>query len=328
MTKPLISVIVPVYNVEKYLPMCLNSILAQTFKDFELICVDDGSTDNGLAILQEYAQKDKRVKVIHQENQGLVGARNSGIQVARGEYLCFVDSDDRIHSQLLEICLDLSQKEKADWVVFQLKEVAADFNIDEVEYDLKKLVYLQTENPILYCRSREKFEIPFGIPMKLYRKSFFDAHPFDMKIYFEDYPQTLDFCAAHPKTVILSLPLYFYTRNQASISRANFSVQKIKDYHKGLNYVYEIYKNRPAELKKVVYNVFGRILKRQLSLIKHSEKSVQKELIKEFAEELCDLWDKRCVRLKGSKLKNYLKYLWLILKVKLKRKVNDKKTYC
>ena len=123
MTKPLISVIVPVYNVEKYLPMCLNSILAQTFKDFEVVCVDDGSTDNGLAILQEYAQKDKRIKVIHQENQGLVGARNSGVRVARGEYLYFVDSDDRIHPQLLEICLDLSQKEKADWVCFQMENM-------------------------------------------------------------------------------------------------------------------------------------------------------------------------------------------------------------
>ena len=328
MTKPLISVIVPVYNVQKYLPMCLNSILAQTFKDFEVICVDDGSTDNSLTILQEYAAKDKRIKVIHQENQGLVGARKSGVRVAQGEYLCFVDSDDRIHPELLEICCDLMYKEKADWIVFQLKEVAPDFNIDEIKYDLKKLVYVQTENPLLYCRSREKFEIPFGIPMKVYCKSFFDAHPFDMKIYFEDYPQTLDFCAAHPKTVILNVPLYFYTQNQTSISRANFSVQKIKDYHKGLNYVYDIYKDRPQDLKTVVCNVFGRILKRQLSLIKHSEKSVQKELLKAFAAELCDLNDKGCVRLKGSKLKNYLKYLWLILKAKVKRKANDKKTYC
>ena len=314
MTKPLISVIVPVYNVEKYLPMCLNSILAQTFKDFEVVCVDDGSTDNGLAILQEYAQKDKRIKVIHQENQGLVGARNSGVRVARGEYLYFVDSDDRIHPQLLEICLDLSQKEKADWVCFQMENMCMEQTPEIKKYDTRNLNYVVTNDPLLYCKAQNLFELGFSVWSKLYLKEFYARHPFDMKIYFEDYPQTLDFCSEHPKTVILSLPLYFYTQNQASISRANFSVKKIKDYHKGINYVYEIYKNRPAELKTVVYNVFGRILKRQLSLIKHSEKSVQKELLKAFAEELCDLWGKGCVRLKGSKLKNYLKYRFLIFK--------------
>lgn len=100
--RPTISVIVPVYNVEPYLHECVDSILSQTFTDFELILVDDGSPDNCGAICDEYAAKDSRIVVIHQENGGLSAARNAGIDIMRGEHVTFVDSDDLIHSQTLE----------------------------------------------------------------------------------------------------------------------------------------------------------------------------------------------------------------------------------
>lgn len=100
--KPKISVIVPVYNVEKYLHKCVDSILKQTLSDIELILVDDGSPDGSGAICDEYAQKDSRVKVIHKPNGGVSSARNAGIEVARGEWLCFVDSDDYIDETYLE----------------------------------------------------------------------------------------------------------------------------------------------------------------------------------------------------------------------------------
>ena len=100
---PKISVIVPVYNVEKYLRECLDSILVQTFTDFELILVNDGSQDSSGAICDEYAGKDKRITIIHQENQGQAAARNNAIAIAKGEWIHFVDSDDVIHPQMLEI---------------------------------------------------------------------------------------------------------------------------------------------------------------------------------------------------------------------------------
>ena len=90
---PKISVIIPVYNVEKYLAECLTSVVNQTFKDIEIICVNDGSTDNSPKILKEFAQKDSRIKIINQENQGLSAARNTGLDVATGEYVSFIDSD-------------------------------------------------------------------------------------------------------------------------------------------------------------------------------------------------------------------------------------------
>ncbi len=96
-----ISIVVPVYNVEKYLRQCLDSIINQTFKDFECIC-DDGSTDKSLSILQEYANKDNRIKIISQKNIGLAGARNTALSVASGKYVLFVDSDDYIDINLCE----------------------------------------------------------------------------------------------------------------------------------------------------------------------------------------------------------------------------------
>ena len=97
-----ISVIVPVYNVEQYLPQCLDSIINQTYKNLEIICVDDGSPDNSGKILDEYAKKDKRIKVIHQENQGVSVARNTGLDNATGKYIGFVDPDDWIEADYYE----------------------------------------------------------------------------------------------------------------------------------------------------------------------------------------------------------------------------------
>ena len=91
---PKVSVIIPVYNVEKYLKQCLDSVVNQTLKDIEIICVNDGSTDNSLEILEEYAQKDNRIIIISQENQGQSVARNIALEKATGEYVGFVDSDD------------------------------------------------------------------------------------------------------------------------------------------------------------------------------------------------------------------------------------------
>ena len=111
---PLISVIIPVYNVEKYLRECLDSVLAQTYKNLEIILIDDGSPDNCGKICDEYAQKDNRIKVIHQVNQGVSAARNAGLKVATGEYIAFVDSDDFIKPDMYEYLYALISKEHAD----------------------------------------------------------------------------------------------------------------------------------------------------------------------------------------------------------------------
>ena len=113
----LISVIVPVYNASKYLNRCIDSILAQTYTNLEVILVDDGSTDESPAICDSYGEKDNRVKVVHKENGGVSSARNAGLKVASGEYVAFVDCDDSIDSNMYELLAGIMEKEKVDLVI-------------------------------------------------------------------------------------------------------------------------------------------------------------------------------------------------------------------
>ena len=142
----LVSVIVPVYKAEKWLHRCVDSILAQTMEDFELLLIDDGSPDRSGEICDEYAKKDKRVKVIHQENKGSVGARNAGLSVAKGKYLAFVDSDDYVKEDMLDKIVDVAEVEKLDivWcgVECELKDkkVYSVFDVrDDVDFIIKGL---------------------------------------------------------------------------------------------------------------------------------------------------------------------------------------------
>ena len=113
---PKISVIVPVYNTEKYLKRCIDSILAQSYSDFELLLIDDGSTDASPAICDEYATNDSRVRVFHKPNGGVSSARNLGLDNARGEWIAFVDSDDWIESEMLYLFISKAEKTDSDIV--------------------------------------------------------------------------------------------------------------------------------------------------------------------------------------------------------------------
>ena len=113
----MISVIIPVYNVEKYLRDCLNSVINQTYKDLEIICINDGSKDNSLSILEEYAKKDKRIIIINKENAGVSAARNDGIEKSTGEYLFCLDSDDYIDKDFLEVFYNNAKQNNSDLVI-------------------------------------------------------------------------------------------------------------------------------------------------------------------------------------------------------------------
>lgn len=123
MNNPKISIIIPVYNTEKYIAKCLDSVLAQTFKDFEVICIDDGSTDNSLEILKEYAQKDDRVIIFSQTNKGVSVARNLGIEKSRGEFIQFVDADDWIKKDCVELAYTKIKENNTDIVTFAYNDI-------------------------------------------------------------------------------------------------------------------------------------------------------------------------------------------------------------
>lgn len=116
------SVIIPVYNVEKYLPQCLESVVNQTLQDIEIICVNDGSTDGSLKVLEDYAQKDSRIRIINQDNQGQGVARNNALKIAEGEYIAFVDSDDWLETDALEKLYEFAKTCNAEAVVFDFVE--------------------------------------------------------------------------------------------------------------------------------------------------------------------------------------------------------------
>lgn len=120
---PMVSIIMPVYNVEKYIRGSIDSVLAQTYTDFELIIVDDGSPDYSPQICDEYASKNNRIRVIHKLNGGLSSARNTGVDHANGKYILFIDSDDTIEPDLLEKVVPVAEKENADVTIFGIKTV-------------------------------------------------------------------------------------------------------------------------------------------------------------------------------------------------------------
>jgi glycosyltransferase involved in cell wall biosynthesis len=150
---PKISIIVPVYKVEKYLHRCIDSILAQTFINFECILIDDGSPDNCPAICDEYAEKDNRVIVIHQENKGVSAARNAGLDIARGEWIGFVDSDDWCDTGMFEFLLDNAEKHQADVSICGHRSIYQGSNVNNIPEHIE-LIMNGSEAVINLCSGR------------------------------------------------------------------------------------------------------------------------------------------------------------------------------
>ena len=138
--KPKVSVILPIYKVEKYLDRCMHSLLNQTLKDIEIIMVDDGSPDNSPTMCDQYAKEDSRVKVIHKQNAGLGFARNSGLEIATGDYIAFVDSDDFVSVTAFEILLKVALEENADYVMCGYKSVRNNICVSEHKDVNQKMV--------------------------------------------------------------------------------------------------------------------------------------------------------------------------------------------
>ncbi len=217
--KPLISVIVPVYNVEQYLNKCVDSIINQTYKNLEIILVDDGSPDRCGEICDEYAEKDDRVKVIHKENGGQGSARNMGLDICKGEYIAFVDSDDWIDldmyecmmSDLLEYAADLSMCNF--WIVNGEKISAEDGCEDVIVMNNKQLM------EFYYSDSRMNTS-PCN---KLYKKDLWEGLRYPENVFREDELILYKVLLKADKTVHTGLPKYFYYIRTGSSEHSGFS---------------------------------------------------------------------------------------------------------
>jgi len=210
MKNPCISVIVAVYNIEKWLPACINSLLEQTYTNFQLILVNDGSTDNSAKICDEYAERDKRIETIHKKNGGLSSARNAGLEVAKCEYLCFVDGDDFCEKNMLQTAMGNFSKD-IDIVAFgyyrNSKKITAKKNKVSENFNNALNLYIAGELSVT----------AWG---KIYRKMVFENLKYPEGKLFEDmwiFPKIAD-----KKILILNVALYHYIFRENSITATKF----------------------------------------------------------------------------------------------------------
>lgn len=214
MNVPMISVIIPVYNVESYLNKCLDSVLAQSFSDYEIILVDDGSTDKSAEICKAYQSCDHRIKYYYKENGGLSSARNFGLKVSKGAYVTFIDSDDYVDFDYLSTLYRLVKDNKADmstcfYNVESVKGVRPWACIDTVEN-------LFNSRNALLCLLCSK-EIDVCAVCKLYRRSLFDEVEFPEGKLFEDVGTTYKLLDRAKTVAVCHIPLYHYVMRDDSI---------------------------------------------------------------------------------------------------------------
>ena len=247
---PEISLIVPVYNVEDYLKRCVDSILSQTYCEFELILVDDGSKDGSGSICDEYAKADHRIRVIHKENGGLSSARNAGIDASNGIYLFFVDSDDWLTEDALECVVSVMKKTNADIVSasYQLTD-----GTDRAEaQDNNCSIHIMDRNQALkyYMLSGMSQRIAdFSVCAKLYKREMFDNVRFPEGQLYEDGATNLKIIMSVGKYVKCEKAIYYYFQGRNSIVNSKFRKKVHNDLMLvGKQYV-ELVKDEPDDIK-------------------------------------------------------------------------------
>lgn len=215
----LISVILPIYGVEEDLPRCIESILKQTYTEYEMILVDDGSPDRCGEICDRYAQTDARIRVIHKKNGGVSDARNAGLDAAKGKYICWVDSDDYIHPQYLEMLYKIMQESKADVVVCDYKTYYP--GEEEEIAEIKQIpIYEEIGEHHLYdndflVKERVKYVIVWN---KLVKAELYQGIRYPVGKVHEDNYTTYKVLAKANKIVYTKQPLYYYMMRERSIT--------------------------------------------------------------------------------------------------------------
>lgn len=217
----MVSIIIPVYNAEKYLKKCVSSVLEQSYTNFELILVDDGSADSSSVICNEFAECDSRVVFIHQNNFGVSSARNCGLKVAKGEFIAFVDSDDYVEKDWLKMQIDTMTANNADVVVCGIKLDKKERTISCAESGV------HTKEELI--AALQEYGLLCPVFNKLYRrKLIFDGFKVGMK-FGEDLLFNLEYFQHINKIAIVSQVLYFYRKDNPMSATSNFSDDKFKD---------------------------------------------------------------------------------------------------
>lgn len=250
---PEISIIVPVYNVEKYLKKCIDSILQQTFKDIEIILVNDGSTDNSGVICDEYIDKDPRIRVIHKENGGLAHARNTGLDIAKGNFVGFVDSDDWIDPIMYETLYYLCREQNAQISTCLIRNYRKNQKERRKKYVSKIKVFNSKE--AIYSLYNGGLS-GFSACNKLYKRTLFANVRFPNGRVYEDAAIMYRLFDCASKVAFIDVPLYNYNYRDQSITRSIFSEKRfdiVSNYFETYDFME---RNYPEMCEKINYVYF------------------------------------------------------------------------
>lgn len=248
----MISVIVPIYNVEQYLSRCVDSIIGQTYSDIEIILVNDGSPDRCGQICDEYAAKDLRIKVVHKENGGLSDARNAGLEIAEGEYVTFIDSDDFVAPNMLEYLLSKIEQYDASIAQCSFTRLTENASVITTSTAPEKDVVLTGLEAMESCLA-EHCHVKVNTWAKLYRRDLFVANDirFPVGRIHEDNFTTYKLCYFAKKVVCSSNCLYFYLIREDSIMEKPFSLERL-DAVKAAKEAVDFVKNHNVPLESQV----------------------------------------------------------------------------
>lgn len=292
MMTPIISVIVPVYKVEKYLNRCVDSILAQTFDRIEIILVNDGSPDKCGEVCDEYAKMDHRVTVVHQENEGLSSARNMGLMLSKGEYVAFVDSDDYIHPKMYEVLYKEARNNSSDIVICNYKDV---YDNDQLENQIidKELKAINFTNISALAQLYEKNGVQFVVACnKLYKRELFDNLEYEKGRLHEDEFIAHKLLYKSKKITYLPIELYYYLQRKEGIIRSEFSLKKLDaveayrirvDFFKTIKQK-ELVKKAEYSYVSLLFNYYFKVLKE----VPDSKRELN-ELRKDFSKQFLSL---------------------------------------
>lgn len=227
----MLSIVLPVYNVRRYLENCVYSILSQTYADFELIIIDDGSTDGSDVICDNIAKDDNRIIVVHQQNMGLSGARNSGIKIAKGEYIGFVDSDDWIEPQMFEKLLEAIERSSSDISICRCQVVNPDSTIlQTIGYDEEIVMSgIEATKEILLDDKMKSFAWN-----KIYKRSLFDGIEYPLRRIFEDTATTYKLVYKSKRIIVIPYVGYNYRINENGICKKSH-IDQLKNIQRELH---------------------------------------------------------------------------------------------
>ena len=226
---PKISIIIPVYNGESYLHQCIDSILSQTFTDFEVLLVDDGSTDNSGEICDEYSQKDNRIIVFHKRNEGQASARNYAIEYSRAEWICFIDSDDVIHPRMIEYLFAAVSNDKTDIAIcdcYYAQQIPADF-LRFTPYS-SSIIFPNEKYLTTIYLDKDRFEY-WVVWAKLVKKDIVVNNLFESGRVFEDNAIVFKWLSSANAISLVNQKLYFYRSNSTGTTSTR-TIAKEFDY--------------------------------------------------------------------------------------------------